>query len=237
MDCGRDLKFTAIARGGGVQDLGVNVSRLVIAGWTGRDRAAVVAHVEELRALGVQPPATIPSYYEVDSSLLTHEPRIAVIGSDTSGEAEVVVISYNGECWVTIGSDHTDRALETISIAKAKQICRKPLAAYIWRFDEVSPHWDRLVIRCYVTSAGVRDLYQEGTLAHNVVPESLLSGLGSRFESASAVALFCGTQPVRGAIRGGERFELELLDPVLGRSIRHSYAVEVLPEVLQPAKL
>jgi hypothetical protein len=233
MDARSVFSFTAVSRAG-VRTVRLSVSRVVIAGWTGRNRAEVQAHVEELRALGVAPPHAIPSYYEVDAALLTREARIAVIGPDTSGEAEAVIIASRGERWVTIGSDHTDRALETTSIAKAKQICRKPLASQVWSLDEVEPHWDRLLIRCHLTTAGARDLYQEGTLAHNVPPRSLLEGLGAD-RTASDIALFCGTQPVRGGIRGGDCFELELLDPVLDRSIRHTYAVHMLPETLEAA--
>jgi hypothetical protein len=40
--------------------------------------------------------------------------------------------------------------------------------------------------------------------------------------------LFCGTQPVLGALTPASAYELELHDPVLGRSLRHRYAVNAL---------
>ena len=46
--------------GGG--PLALDVQRLIIAGWTGRDAAAVQHHIEELQALGVKPPATVPTF-------------------------------------------------------------------------------------------------------------------------------------------------------------------------------
>ena len=42
----------------------IALDTLVIAGWTGRDRAAVDHHVRELAAIGVKPPATIPCVFQ-----------------------------------------------------------------------------------------------------------------------------------------------------------------------------
>jgi hypothetical protein len=41
--------------------------------------------------------------------------------------------------------------------------------------------------------------------------------------------MFGGTHAVRGGIRPSERFEFEIEDPVLGRKIRHGYAIQTLP--------
>ena len=41
--------------------------------------------------------------------------------------------------------------------------------------------------------------------------------------------MFCGTVPVRGAIRPMDRFEVELEDPVLRRSLFHGYDVVCVP--------
>ncbi|MEO9527100.1 MAG: DUF2848 family protein, partial [Roseibium sp.] len=38
--------------------------RLIVAGWTGRDRAAVDHHIEELAAIGVPTPSSVPLYYQ-----------------------------------------------------------------------------------------------------------------------------------------------------------------------------
>ena len=43
---------------------------LVMAGWTGRDEAALRHHIEELEALGVAPPSKTPLFYRVDPTLL-----------------------------------------------------------------------------------------------------------------------------------------------------------------------
>jgi hypothetical protein len=41
--------------------------------------------------------------------------------------------------------------------------------------------------------------------------------------------MFGGTFAARGGIRPADRFEFELLDPVMKRTIRHAYDVITLP--------
>jgi hypothetical protein len=43
--------------------------------------------------------------------------------------------------------------------------------------------------------------------------------------------MFCGTLGAIGGIRPSLRFAMRLHDPVLGRTIEHAYAMEVLPVV------
>lgn len=43
--------------------------------------------------------------------------------------------------------------------------------------------------------------------------------------------MFFGTMPAIGGIRPAERFEIELIDPVLGRGMMHGYDIDSLPLV------
>jgi hypothetical protein len=43
--------------------------------------------------------------------------------------------------------------------------------------------------------------------------------------------MFCGTPGAIGAIRSATRFEMELKDPVLNRSLTHGYDIPVLPVI------
>jgi len=43
-------------------------------------------------------------------------------------------------------------------------------------------------------------------------------------------AMFCGTVPVHGKIGRSAAFEMELHDPVLNRTLTHTYRVEMLPD-------
>jgi hypothetical protein len=202
---------------------------LIIAGWTGRDFEAMEQHIIELARIGVRRPRATPMFYRVAASLLTQSESIEVAGTDSSGEAEVVLLHQEDGLWIAVGSDHTDRQLETIGVTMSKQVCAKPVARQCWHLDDVSAHLDSIVLRSYVISNGEKQLYQEGTLQNLRSPQSLLDQfLACRGEFPVGAAMFCGTVPVRGTFRFSERFLVELIDPVLGRSLTHSYAVKAL---------
>lgn len=210
----------------------VDIEQLVIAGWTGRDVAALNRHIEELKAIGVQPPSTVPLYYRVATDLLTQADNIEVLGDDTSGEVEPVLMGAPNRLWVTVGADHTDRKVESYGVAVAKQLCPKIIARNAWRFEEVEPHWDRLVLRSLVEEGGRKILYQEGSLAEIRTPRELIAGWRNGDHRLPAhAAMFCGTLPTIGAIRPSPRFAMELEDPVLGRKLSHAYRVQALPVV------
>ena len=223
------LEFDGAAKGG-VEKVAVDIGDLVIAGWTGRDVAALDHHIEELKAIGVQPPSKVPLYYRVAAQMLTQADRIQVLGDDTSGEVEPVLVGAADRLWVTVGADHTDRKLESYGVAVAKQVCPKVIGRTAWRFEEVEPHWDRLMLRSFITEGGKKVLYQEGPLAKIRAPRELVAGWREGDKRLPAgVAMFCGTLPALGAIRSSSRFEMEIEDPVLGRKLAHAYDVEALP--------
>ena len=114
-------------------DLGT-IKNLVIAGWTGRNVAALEAHIKELEAIGVKRPKTVPIFYRVACSLLSTHLFVEVSGENTSGEVEFVLFSYEDGLWVGLGSDHTDRKAETIGVTLSKQLCAKPVGNTLWRY-------------------------------------------------------------------------------------------------------
>lgn len=208
------------------------IDQLVIAGWTSRDVAALEHHIEELKAIGVQPPSKVPLYYRVASNLLTQSDAIEVVGDDTSGEAEPVLVGTPDRLWVTVGADHTDRKLEAYGIAQSKQVCPKVLGRTAWRFEDVEPHWDQIILRSFIEEGGKKVPYQEGLLAKMRLPRDLIEGWNDGDKRLpSGVVMFCGTIPAIGGIRGSSRFDMELDDPVLGRKITHTYIVRALPIV------
>jgi hypothetical protein len=173
----------------------------------------------------------VPSFYRISAALLTTDDLMDVIGTDASGEVEFVLVSLPEGLCVGVGSDHTDRKVEACSAVAAKQMCPKPVSRELWPLDEVRGHWDRLVLRAWVTHGGQRELYQEGSVAAMLAPHDLVGRLQHGDpELAAGAAMFCGTLPVIGAIRGGDRFEIELHDPVRGRSLHHAYRVRHLSQ-------
>lgn len=205
------------------------IDRLIIAGWTGRDQNAVEHHIKELEALGVKRPKTTPIFYRAAAALLTTADTIEVLGTASSGEIEPVVVALDGELWVGVGSDHTDREAEAMGVSLSKQMCAKPVSARLWRFSEVADHWDELVLRSHAVVDGERRLYQEGT-AKAMRPVAELIELYNGGKSLpDGTAMFCGTFAAIGGVASADRFEMELHDPRSGRSITAAYSIRSLP--------
>jgi hypothetical protein len=202
---------------------------LIVAGWTGRDEASLRHHIEELAAIGVPRPSSVPVFYRNSVNNVMQTERLEVLGPDTSGEVEPVIVALNDGLWVGLGSDHTDRKAETMGIALSKQLCGKVMGSALWRFEDVAPHWDHIMIRAYATIGGERLLYQEGPLAAMRDPVDLMTRYGKPFVANTIV--FCGTLGAKGGIRPGSRFEMELDDPVLKRRMTHAYDVVELPVI------
>jgi hypothetical protein len=206
------------------------IKHLVIAGWTGRNVEALEKHILELEALGVKRPKSTPIFYRVSADLLTTRPSIEVLGTGSTGEVEFVLFSLADDLWVGLGSDHTDRKAETIGVSLSKQMCSKPIAATAWRYDDVRPHWDQLMLRSDVRRGGERQLYQEGFVATLRPPDELIKLYTGDTTLPPGTAMFCGTLVVHGNITFADRFEMELNDPVLGRTISHAYTITTLPD-------
>jgi hypothetical protein len=223
-----DLAFTVDAQDT-TTPLTLAIDRAVIAGWTGRDPVARDKHIAELEAIGIARPATTPIYYRVSARRLTTADSIEVSGSDSSGEVEFVLIGWQGRIFVGLGSDHTDRKVETYSVTVSKQMCDKVMASVLWEFEEVADHWDRMILRAYAWIGGARVLYQEGTLDSMLPVAELVRGLFGSAGLPDGCAMFGGTFAAKGGIRPASRFEFELEDPVLKRVIKHAYDVIELP--------
>src|SRR4029077_3729630 len=155
--------------------------------------------------------------------------EIEVVGERSGGEVEFVMLQHGGRLWVGAGSDHTDREVETYGVTVSKQMCDKPVAPVFWTYDEVAPHWDRLMLRAHVTEGGARVLYQEGAVAAMMDPKSLLTRHSPDGRLADNTLMFCGTLAAKGGVRPTGHFGFELEDPVKQRKIAHAYAVRCLP--------
>jgi len=207
-----------------------SISQLVIAGWTGRDPVAVEKHIRELEEIGVPRPKRTPIFYRVSASLLTTTEAIQVAGGDSSGEVEFVLFSLVDGLWVGVGSDHTDRKVEAVGVTLAKQLCPKPVSAAVWRYADVQPHWDQLVLHSYAYTGEKKRLYQEGSVTALRHPDDLIQLYsGKSALLPQGYAMFCGTLAVKGAVEPAEVFAIELEDPVLGRKLTHAYKVVQLP--------
>jgi hypothetical protein len=223
-----DLAFTIDTRDT-TMPFTLAIDQAVIAGWTGRDPVARDKHIAELEAIGIARPASTPIYYRVAARRLTTADSIEVSGGDSSGEVEFVLIGWQGRIFVGLGSDHTDRKVEAYSVTVSKQMCDKVMASTLWELEDVIGHWDKMVLRSWAWIDGARVLYQEGTLDGMLpVADLIARGFGGK-GLPDGCAMFGGTFAAKGGIRPASRFEFELEDPVLKRSIKHAYDVIELP--------
>jgi hypothetical protein len=217
----------------GKQELVFPMRRLICAGWVGRNKKALQAHIDELGQHGVPPPTRMPIYLNFSPYLATTSDGIDVITKESSGEVEYVILKEGDRTYIGVGSDQTDRGFEKFSIPASKQMCAKIMAPVVWPYQEIKDHWDQIVIRSWTTSDGKRMLYQEDALATILDVEALLEQLPKdEGLPADGLVLFSGTVATKIGLVYGERFDFEMEDPLLDRKIRHGYQIRVLPQHL-----
>ena len=203
---------------------------VILCGYTCRDQSAVQRHIEELKKDGIEPPTSIPTFYPKPPQGMALEGDIQVEGYETSGEVEYVLLVDGNSVYVAVGSDHTDRELERINILKSKQVTPAILSRNLWNYKEIKDNWDQIEIRSWVLREGKRTLYQDSTLGTILPPEELIRLVHQQVKgSLKGIAIFSGTPPlVTEKIVFTDRFEGELLDPVLKRKITIGYSIHTL---------
>ena len=213
------------------RQLAFNYSRLINAGYVGKNQEEVRRHIEELAAKGIPGPKSIPVLFPVVCTALITDSEIEVYGSETSGEVEYVLcIVTEDEVYVGLGSDHTDRHLEETDIPRAKQICPNLMSRTVWRLEEVERHWDDLLMSANVVKDGKDILYQEGPLGLLLNPAELMSFVKSKISGPlENLIIFSGTMGMlTGEFVFGEKFSAQLIDEKLNRRLELSYDVKPL---------
>ena len=202
--------------------LTVRPDRLIVAGYTAKDEESVTRHIEELAAIGVPPPPTVPMFYDLDPALLTTAASVRVGGPATSGEVEPVLIRHDGTYFLGVGSDHTDRELERADIAGSKAACPKPVGSEVLAIgaDLSFPDWDRIEARSEVDGAP----YQDGLIAVLRHPSELVEKMTAALGAIQGdLVLFCGTLPLLGGkFVHGEKWTLSLRLPG-STELTHTY--------------
>lgn len=205
-------------------EISIQPEIIIVAGYTGRDREAVLDHIVELERLGIAPPPAVPSFYAVSPQLLYQGETLFTTEAATSGEAEACLVVDGGDIYVTVCSDHTDRAAERFDIAVSKRACHKVIGSSAWRLDEVLDRWDGIEVRGWIgEEADV--IYQDGLLSALVPPVELLDAIPWSTVPATFL-LLCGTVPTLPGIQASPRFRAELHDPLTGGRLSVDYAVE-----------
>jgi 2-keto-4-pentenoate hydratase/2-oxohepta-3-ene-1,7-dioic acid hydratase in catechol pathway len=196
----------------------VVVGRVLIAGFTGRQREAVEEHVRELADAGVPMPERTPALYETDTQSVRQTSVLVVSADNTSGEIEPVVIMAEGQLLLTVGSDHTDRDLEREDISTAKRACQKVIGRCCVPVAAISD-WDSCQLMSWLDEESKP--YQCGTLAELMTFHDLVADLRSGYglELRDGDVLFLGTVPAIGGIRPANRFRGTLSIPSLAELV------------------
>lgn len=203
----------------------VTPARLVIAGYTGRNQEAVRDHIDELAAIGVPEPDSIPAFYEMDTDLATVDEAVEVAGEQTSGEVEPVLIRDAGRYYLTVGSDHTDRALERHDIKASKGACPKPMARTVIDLgtQPTSLPWDEITATSWLDD----ELYQDGSLAQLLPITEVLAEWESFGSAGDPLVLFGGTLPLLdGEFKFGRTWRMRLWAPGQ-RALEFTYTTAV----------
>lgn len=204
---------------------------LLIAGYTAKDQNSLRNHIEELEKIGVAAPPAVPMIYQLSPELLCNESEITAVRNDSSGEAEIVILNIEGEWYVGLGSDHTDRVLEAVSIQKSKQVCAKPVSKELWPLGSIEDHWDEIEMKSWYVLNGEECLYQSGKLAEFLTPKELVQIIEGRGYSVSEAAILCGTLPILSSeFLYGEEFKAEIYDARTNKRISLSYQIKILKD-------
>jgi 4-hydroxyphenylacetate 3-monooxygenase len=193
----------------------------VVAGYTGRDAAAVQHHIDELAAIGVAPPPEVPMFYPVESTTVSSATELAAAGQETSGEVEPLYLRHAGRYYVGVASDHTDRHVETFDIAESKRACPKPVAGTVIPVPDLQ---ELSLDDCRARSWVDGRLYQDGTLDDLRTPANVVELLLERTGIAEGDFLCLGgTLPlIGGQFIYGREWRIELTFPD-GTTLDHTY--------------
>lgn len=219
------LKFNVVGKG----EIEVDVKYVFNAGYVGRNQQLVRDHIEELGKLGIPAPSTSPTLYPLSNYVATNDEKIQVQNEESSGEMEYVLIYHDGKVYVTIGSDQTDRNLETFSVPKSKQAAQDVIAKDVWDFDEVKDHFEEIEVECWVEKGDKRELYQKGTIADILQPEDWKEVMEEYNICENGNIFFSGSfNTVAKDISFADKYELIMTDKKLDRKIEFAYEVEFL---------
>ncbi len=210
----------------------VSVRAVLNAGYAGADQEQVRAHVSELAELGVPAPSTTP-VYAVSPYLAQQTDRVDVQHNQTSGEAEwalVIAGDTPADVLITAACDHTDRALEVHGVGWSKNASPDVLGREAWRLIDIADHLDAIEIIGRVGSE--RRVIQSATFDALLSPQYWLDVLQAQGRAASGTVLLSGTVAMTPDLDPfSDRWEVQLVDHRLSRTVSCDYAVAVMPSL------
>lgn len=214
------------------------IRRMYNLGSATRDPDTAVAHQQEVAKSGIHIAFDVPAprIYPISLQALTTDDELFVQTDRTSGEVEIVVLVAD-RIYVGVGSDHTDRALETVSIPGSKQACANHLVPVFWPYDAIRDTWDECVLKAWVDGR----LYQDVSVSAFIAPEDIVALVRERVEGVPErdFLIYCGTiVSVDKALGYGTDWAYALeapgREPIEGRYRVTDILAEVKPEFRVP---
>lgn len=215
----------------------LHAQRIYNLGSAVRDAEEARAHQEEVADIGVRIAFDVPAprIYPVPPWTLVTDVDVPVLTEETSGEVEIVLWVAD-ELYVGVGSDHTDRALEAVSIPWSKQACPNVIAPQLWRWADVADHWDVCQLACDVDGQP----YQRMGVNIFLHPDDILRTVRERIDVPDRdFVVYCGTYvSVEKRLQYGKVWDIRLEDPHLGRTLTHTYRVSsIRTEIHEPYRV
>jgi hypothetical protein len=226
------LDVSIQAADGTLRAMSFETRRMYNFGSATRDPNVAVAHQQEVAKSGIHIAFDVPAprIYPIALHALTTDDELFVQTDKTSGEVEIV-LHMADQLYVGVGSDHTDRAMETVSIPGSKQACANHLAPTFWAYEDIRKTWDNCVMRSWVDER----LYQDVGVDAFLKPEDIIATLRARVSNVPErdFTVFCGTiVSVDKALGYGAHWKYEMTDPETGHKIGSDYRViDILAEV------
>lgn len=237
----RPFTFQVVEASGSTRRLDLDVSRVYNLGFTIRDAQKMQAHLEEVYKHGLselkieRPPIIFP----ISAWATITDDEAPVQYGRTSGEVEIATIDDgDGELYVTVASDITDRQLEVSNLEGArnirwsKQVAPNVVAPTVWRWQDVEAHWDEVTIHSTIIDGDRTVEYQRAGVSEFWTPAEMRASIDGRVVPVpGAKILLSGTVvSLDEELNFGRTFIMSLRDPVLGRTIEHTYRTVVLSE-------
>jgi hypothetical protein len=226
------LHFSVKGKKGKGSLMELEVKQLVHCGRTSRNQLKLPQHVALApSSAGERRPVHGAIAFLVPQVNATHSRQIVAYDMQNNAEVEPVFFFDSQEnLFVTVGSDHADRYLESTAGPKSKLWMPKVMSKQAWYYQDVEDHWDEIVLRMWGYVDNVRQLYMDSTVGQILPVEDLLNVTREqcRLKDLRNTVIFGGSVPflTEGPL-WGIAWDFEMFDPILKRTIGHHYDVEL----------
>ena len=158
----------------------------------------------------------------ITNDRLTTNPEIQVLGSNTTGDAAVLLVGSDAGLLVGLGSNHRHRDQGN------PQLFSKPISRQIWRYEPISGVWPTIIIKL---SNSKGDVLQDGALKNILAIDKVVSTITpERTDLGKGIAVLCIGLPLPDSNLLTDSYNLELEIPGGEQKLSLNYrAINILP--------